>query len=583
VKGGSYRVETIQHRYWGPPGTGKTTKLAEIVEGIVNERGRRADGSSPVIVCSLTRAAAAEVTKRKLPVPKYQIGTLHSMAYHALERPPLTAGSVSDWNTYRPAYSLPDGKAADFDDLTCDPATKASSEGEEICNRYMLLRSRKVSRDLWPSSVIRFAKDWEDWKYEMGLLDFTDLIEIAAKDVLSAPGRPDVIIADEAQDHDALEIDLIMSWGRAASEVYLTGDPYQAIFTWRGANPDLFFSGDVPPENRRLLTQSYRVPERVRRVAMAWVRNLVGYRDIEYHARREDPKDKASPVVDGEACYCEGDWRNNPALIVDDVVQDLEAGRSVMIQASCGYMLNGIITLLRQEGIPFCNPWRRKQGAWNPVSAGRGTSMRDRIIDFLRPHPQIFTGEAGAPKHRLWSCEEFKSWASVVMSSDLLVRGAKERIKAFDSSDGDMTEEMLAELVQPAALETIRGLMDPWNDPREAVSWFVSHIEASKRNIAGYCDKIFRKFGFDSMRGDPRLFTGTIHSFKGAEADSVYLIPDLSPSAQAAWDSRSSQPELFNEIIRVFYVALTRAREKLVLCYPSSGWHVPIDLSPGRY
>lgn len=58
----------------------------------------------------------------------------------------------------------------------------------------------------------------------------------------------------------------------------------------------------------------------------------------------------------------------------------------------------------------------------------------------------------------------------------------------------------------------------------------------------------------------PRLWVGTIHSVKGAEADVVYLWPDISYAATR------DDPDA---VRRVFYVGMTRAREKVVLCAPS--------------
>jgi superfamily I DNA/RNA helicase len=66
---------------YGPPGTGKTYKVREIVGHLVSKRMRRAE---EIALCSFTRAAAYELSRRVSGMPKSNIGTLHSFAFRAL-------------------------------------------------------------------------------------------------------------------------------------------------------------------------------------------------------------------------------------------------------------------------------------------------------------------------------------------------------------------------------------------------------------------------------------------------------------------------------------------------------------------
>ncbi len=54
---------------------------------------------------------------------------------------------------------------------------------------------------------------------------------------------------------------------------------------------------------------------------------------------------------------------------------------------------------------------------------------------------------------------------------------------------------------------------------------------------------------------------------KGGQADVVYAFPDLS---QAGWQEWCSSGEGRDAIFRLFYVAMTRSRESLVLCPQST-------------
>ena len=75
--------------------------------------------------------------------------------------------------------------------------------------------------------VEAFAQRWKEWKEESGLMDFTDLIETCLEEVSTAPGNPNVVFVDEAQDLDLLEMSLIRKWGQKAGSLYIVGDPDQ--------------------------------------------------------------------------------------------------------------------------------------------------------------------------------------------------------------------------------------------------------------------------------------------------------------------------------------------------------------------
>src|SRR3989304_2214617 len=109
---GSVASPSQVSRVIGPPGTGKTTFLSRQVR-VAYEAGHE------VMVCSLTRTAAAEVAGRELPISKDAIGTLHSHAYRALGRGKIEIadepGHLSEWNEAHPQMVLSAGRILDED------------------------------------------------------------------------------------------------------------------------------------------------------------------------------------------------------------------------------------------------------------------------------------------------------------------------------------------------------------------------------------------------------------------------------------------------------------------------------------
>ncbi len=78
-----------------------------------------------------------------------------------------------------------------------------------------------------------------------------------------------------------------------------------------------------------------------------------------------------------------------------------------------------------------------------------------------------------------------------------------------------------------------------------------------------YTIRVVRAFGVEES---PRVILGTIHSVKGGEADDVVLFPDLSPAGYAEYASNAYR----DRILRLFYVGMTRTRDRLMLCERSS-------------
>lgn len=100
-------------------------------------------------------------------------------------------------------------------------------------------------------------------------------------------------------------------------------------------------------------------------------------------------------------------------------------------------------------------------------------------------------------------------------------------------------------------------------DNGNAIEWFEEHVMPSKAKFMQYPFNIAKKQGAAALLKDPTICVGTIHSVKGGQADSVYLLPDISRSGAREW---MSQGDGRDGIVRTFYVGMTRAKQKLTFC-----------------
>lgn len=537
-----------EHLVVGPPGTGKTTFLSRQATRAAEEVGPEA-----VMIASLTRAAAHEIAGRDTPIPKRCIGTLHAHAYRALDRPELaeTPDGIESWNSFAERAGLvwKINPGSTGKDLDWPPEQAGSGQGDSLLAALGTLRAKLAPEELWPPKVQRFSREWERWKKETNRLDFTDLIEHAIEEASRPPTIPKIMMLDEAQDLSALEFKLARMWGNTCEQIVIVGDPDQCLYAWRGTDPDSMLSGEHA--SFTVLEQSYRVPAAVHDYAVNWIEQIDGREPIDYKPRLTH---EGGDPVQGEVRRLPGNWRD-PEGIVKRALADVEEGQTGMILASCGYMLEPTVAVLKRHGLPFWNPYRVTHGGWNPLRGAR------RMLAFLRPDVATWGDEA-----RMWTWKDVHAWAQNLEAKDVFARGAKTFIeqKAGEDPEKEDEEDESASWSTLQSLFKSEEILDRIYEMD--VEWWQVHLLKKAQKSTLYPLEVYKSRGGAALRERPKLIVGTIHSVKGGEADSVYVYPDLSHRGwAAAWDRPSSR----NPTYRLFYVAFTRARERLSLCEPA--------------
>ena len=560
----------IERKIFGIPGGGKTTYLATVAIPDACE----IYGSENVMVTSFTRSGAKEIASKKsrktghtVAIPEDNIGTLHSICFHTLQSPKIIETdkqAIGTWNEQHPGMAI-SGKSVRgdfFDDVSTDEGETINNAGDQLLNALNIKRNRMMSdKTGWHPDLRRFEKSWTEFKDEFQVVDFTDLIDLCLKERPYAPNMPKAFFVDEAQDCSKLQIALIRSWANNMEELVLVGDDDQAIFTFAGASPDAFLEPDVPEEQKIMLEQSYRCPVQVFNRAKQLTQKLQKRQKKNYLPRRDQ---------DGE--FVQGVVRSSPATYKkpEDMIREASdiatAGRSVMILATCSYMLESVKVLLRNAGTPFENRYRRTRKDWNPLYVSKkfgkdGTRSKATTIEMLNSF--LSPGE-DAP---YWSVEDMCNWAEHLKVGDagLKRKIGKAGIQALKDAvirheEGlHTTREVLSQIMTDTACE--RALA-------RDTKWFVENLKTEKSgsNAFDYAFKVVEAHGREALTAEPKILIGTVHSVKGGQADVIYVFPDL--SFQADNDMHTSA-DGEDRARRVFYVALTRAYEELVICAPS--------------
>lgn len=536
--------ETREFRCYGPPGCGKTTWLSRQAENAA-----KTYGGDAVVIASLTRAAAAEVGGRKTNVPDKNVGTLHSHAFHSLDRPRIAESKegLVEWNEHVGSVRDKLGNSKVFDPE--NPPIDGSidySEGDRLLSEMGVYRQRMTPRELWRLPVQRFAQKWDDFKAQTGRLDFTDLIEHAIENCEKHYLNPAVFLLDEAQDMSKLEMTLARQWGRHTQTFVIVGDPWQNLYQWRGSDPEAFTAGDVA--GVKILDQSYRVPAAVQAYSVDWISKIVRDGDV---FPTYKPRDEV-----GEVLVQPHTW-GYPDPLIREFEGEIEKGRSVMLLASCTYMLNPIIATLRERGIPFHNPYRVTHGGWNPLR------YSDRVLAFLRP-----SAEASGDRAQVWSLEDLAKWTEVLAAKGTMPRGAKSMIEGRIAMIEARPRFDREELAAPLDLQWVLSQFEEAHHDSifdMDLDWLLDHTRESRRRVIEYPVAVAKKYGVQALAQEPKVIVGTIHSVKGGQADSVYVFPDLSHQGMEGFMRPGPTQDA---IYRQFYVAFTRARQKLVLLSP---------------
>jgi superfamily I DNA/RNA helicase len=167
-------------------------------------------------------------------------------------------------------------------------------------------------------------------------------------------------------------------------------------------------------------------------------------------------------------------------------------------------------------------------------------------------------------KHALHVSAEARAMRDFIVVRDGGKIGWRKMVKMLDRAKGD-TDEARAAGLRDKDAEVGREVAKKfaWDDP----DWPLLFAELTKKDMerVRQIEQIMRREGLGVIDHDPLIQVMTMHAAKGREADIVVLLPDCNDIVLQNADKPTE--------IRLAYVALTRAREKVLVLSPrTSRW-----------
>lgn len=594
-------------------GTGKTRTLTYRVARLIETGIRPAN----ILLLTFTNKAANEMMRRVESLVGRNIEGLWGGTFHHIGN--LILRKHSQLIGYREGYSIIDRE--DSKDLFDICLTKKRREnflpkGSVLCEIYSLKKNKGVNiEEVIYSRFPHFKNNveeineiltlYERKKQKLNLMDFDDLLTnwqrlfLEYSDVREYYSTKFLhILVDEYQDTNKLQAEVIDLLSYKNRNLMVVGDDAQSIYSFRGANFEniLKFPERYPDAIIFNLTINYRsTPEILNLANNSIINNIRQFHkqlhstkksaDLPYLVPVKDIFQQATfvsqKIID---IYSEGIPLNEIAVLYRSHYQSMELQmelqrRAIPFEVRSGLKffeqahIKDILSFLRVLVNPYDElSWKRVFKLIPGIGNITAAKLWDSMYRSKKPYDTVFRLDNMVPR---------KALDGFGLFLDLL-----KKLKG-DYENLQIKPIFAIEMVLRNGYEDYLYTQYPNADER------MQDIEQMKRFSIRYnsLENFISDLSLQSASGGEveegeddkeHVILSTVHQAKGLEWNTVFIIclnDGRFPS------SRSLDSEQEEEERRLFYVAVTRAKNNLFLCFPvtTEEWQGVDFLKPSRF
>ena len=580
------------------PGSGKTRVLTQRIAYLIAVEGVR---PWQILAVTFTNKAAKEMearVKSLLPdqaIEGIMLGTFHSICARILRRESehlpiesnfvifdsddqerIVKGVIRELNIneklYRPA-SVHAGISRAKNELIGSDDYPTTTYRDEVVKRvYVEYQKRLISSNA---------------------VDFDDLLVYTARLLEDNPNVRDKyaqrfrhVLVDEFQDTNLAQYALVRQLASFNRNIFVVGDPDQSIYAWRGADWRNLqrFEQDFPDAQIVLLEQNYRSHQNILDAAMGVINRARNRRRKQLFTERgkgekiffyEAPDDyaEASFVVDGiaqlvasrqfEPGDCAVMYRTNAMsrLLEEAFLQARLPYRLVGAQRFYGRReVKDIICFLRLVHNPADEASLDR--VINVPPRGIGDKTLLTLHNVARQHNlgpgTVLLDLARGSDSQYWSSFTGRATISLADFAGMLAnwRAVAPSLTTAELFDRIVTDLNYKEYVDDESEEGV----DRWENVQElrrlAVEYSTRSLDEFLENVALVSDQ-------DTLTDGNVPTLLTLHAAKGLEFGAVFIVgldDGILPHSRSF-----DEPEGMEEERRLFYVGITRAKDKLYL------------------
>ncbi|MDO5028068.1 MAG: ATP-dependent helicase [Bacillota bacterium] len=568
----------------GTPGAGKTTMLLQRINNLI------AKGVDPerILTISFSRAAARELEERfKAKNPDQErlphFHTIHAFSYIVLRDYGRRKGI--DYKLLEGDKSLNKYKLLAKFYKQVHKTYISDEKLDKLINRIGYVKNMLLDPKTINSEIDCFDQIYclyEGFKKKYKYIDFDDMLEEGLrilKDNSSIRNKYinmyDYVQVDEGQDTSKLQMEIVKILTKKKNNLFIVADDDQSIYSFRGADPRGLFSLEADYKDLKIyyMETNFRSTKNIVLAA----KSFIDQNQLRYKKDLKSSKDYSQPVEVVKVDSTEDQY----AYILDKIKEaDLD---QVGILYRNNVSAMGLVEYLERKNIAF----KLADSSKIKFYGHRITKDLENIINFAADPSRLdlfqeFFYKVKGYVSRLM-LEDLKSLARPGNVLENLTRLADLKpysIKSIEELQRSM--EILASLPMDQKLDHIYtdlgyGAYLSYFSKKEGYGLesellvFQNLNRISKkaldlREFIGrlkYLDQYVSRSAYVSEG----LKLSTIHSAKGKEYKDVFLIDLYQGMFPAKSKDQSLGPE-WEEERRLFYVAMTRAKERLTILYP---------------